>query len=283
MKVQFLNQTASGKNAWWRYLATMLVMIAGLALINIVIGKLLLPSIKSMLPEKASFGGELMTLIFAGIVFGVALLSFLVGFRWLHQRRAGTLINTTGGFSWRYYWRGFAMWGALVFVGMLITDYEKFQHFISTFNALHFLIMLVVGMVTLGIQSFTEEILFRGYLLQGTSLLFRNAWWPVLINGFLFALVHFGYGISAFISTFAFGMVFSLIVLKQQRIEFAAGAHLVNNLLLTVVFIDLSEAVHSSFSWRIDWLELSIELTMITALYFLIASVPSFRQAKVPA
>lgn len=280
MKNLFLQQAAEGKNSWWRYLATILLMIAGLIAINLIVGKVVLPLLKPYLPEKTDFSNEVMTFIFAGIVFGVALLSFVFAFRWLHKRKAMSLITTTGRFSWREYFAGFAVWGVLVFVGMLITDYDKFQTFINTFQASQFIILLVVGAIMLGIQSFTEEILFRGYFLQGTSLLFKRELLPVLINGLLFALLHFGYGISAFISTFGFGVAFSLITLRKSRIEFASGAHLVNNLLLSVIFIDLNEALNSQFDWTIDYKELITELSVMTILVLVVELLPARRDKK---
>ena len=88
----------------------------------------------------------------------------------------------------------------------------------------------------------------------------------IIINALIFGILHFGYGIGSFIHSFTFGIAFALIVIMQNRIEFASGAHNANNLLLSLVFLDISEAVKEDFSWTIDWLDLGIHLIMLTAM-----------------
>lgn len=85
----------------------------------------------------------------------------------------------------------------------------------------------------------------------------------------LFGVLHFGYGIESFLSSFVFGIAFVLIVLKQQRIEFVSGAHNANNLILSLFFIDLNSTVNKNFSWSINWLEFSIQ-TFVTFLLVII-------------
>ena len=72
--------------------------------------------------------------------------------------------------------------------------------------------------------------------------------------------MHFGYGVESFLSSWVFGIAFAIIVHLQNSIEFVSGAHNANNLLLSLVFLDLSEATNQAFSWEIDWGYFSIHI-----------------------
>ncbi|MFY7733747.1 MAG: CPBP family intramembrane glutamic endopeptidase, partial [Bacteroidia bacterium] len=153
-------------------------------------------------------------------------------------------MTTQENINWKMYFIGFLAWGNLLFIGLLISDYKKFEVFLANFNASHFLILFLLGFVAIGIQSFFEEILVRGYFLQGLHLRIKNMAMLIIVNGLIFGVLHFGYGIESFLSSWIFGIVFAIIVVLQNRIEFVAGAHNANNLLLSLVFLDLSEATN---------------------------------------
>jgi membrane protease YdiL (CAAX protease family) len=97
------------------------------------------------------------------------------------------------------------------------------------------------------------------------------------VNGLLFGLLHIGYGLESFLSSWIFGVAFALIVIFQKRIEFVAGAHNANNLLLSLVFLDLSEAMNENFSWKINWIDFTIQ---IVALILLVGIVHTFSKKK---
>jgi hypothetical protein len=86
-----------------------------------------------------------------------------------------------------------------------------------------------------------------------------------------------GYGIGSFLSSWLFGIAFTIIVIQQKRIEFVSGAHNANNLLLALVFLDLSDASKEEFSWSINWTEFSLH---IAALLLLIGLVYRFLSKK---
>ena len=264
MEQAFLKQAATGNNQWWRYLLTVLATIASVAIANVGVRQIL-PGFKALFPEN-QFGEDLGTSILIGIIFTVALLAFGIAAKKLHGRSLFSLINTSSRFSWGAYFKGFILWGGLLFTGGLIMDFDVFQSFLENLNLSHFLILFGVGFVTIGIQSFFEELVIRGYFLQGMHLRVKRIVILVLVNALVFGLLHFGYGIASFIHSFTFGIAFALIVIWQNRIEFASGAHNANNLLLSLVFLDIGEAATADFSWHIDWLEMGIHFVS-TALF----------------
>ncbi|HEU4496506.1 MAG TPA: type II CAAX endopeptidase family protein, partial [Flavobacterium sp.] len=263
----FLEAAKTGRNKWWAYVLTFLSTIVAVAIANIVFQKAV-PALKAITPDNA-FGKDLRTFILVACVFGLALLALLFAFHKFHKRPAFSLISTVNRFSWPLYFKGLFVWGGLLFAAALITDYGLFQNFLNKFNLLHFIILLLAGFISIGIQSFFEEILIRGYWLQGMGLKIKKTVYLVIANGLVFGVLHFGYGIESFLSSWIFGIAFALIVLRLERIEFAAGAHNANNLVLALFFLDLGDAVKEDFSWTIDWLGLCLHL-FITSLLVLI-------------
>ena len=262
MEYKFIKQAETGKNDWWRYVLTILATVAGIAIANIGIQQIL-PTFKSLFPDN-QFGKDLGMSILIGVVFSIALFAFVTAAKKLHQRSFFSFINTGSTFRWTSYFSGFLIWGVLLFLGALTTDFDIFQSFLSKLNITHFLILFAVGFISIGIQSFFEELVIRGYFLQGKHLKIKNITILILVNALIFGVLHFGYGIESFIHSLTFGIAFALIVIKQNRIEFVSGAHNANNLLLSLVFLDISEAVNANFSWTINWLEMTIHLIILS-------------------
>lgn len=233
-------------------------------LLNIVIGQIL-PSLKSAFPDD-DFGKELGTFSLIFLVFGLAFFSFTVAVSKFHNRPIMSFISIDADFSWKHYFLGFILWGGLLFIGALISDFETFKTFLQNFNSTQFLILLLVGFIAIGVQSFFEEIVIRGYFLQGLHLRIKNIATLVAINALIFGILHFGYGLESFLSSWLFGVAFAIIVILQNRIEFVSGAHNANNLLLALIFVDLSEATNEAFSWSINWAEFSLHFIALLLL-----------------
>lgn len=264
MNYLFIEQARRGKNDWWRYVLTFLITVAGIAVINLGIQQLL-PTLKALVPDN-QFGKDLLMSILVAVVFTVAILGFSAGLTQLHQRPFFSCINLLSRFRWKQYFGGFLVWGALVFFGSLLTGYDAFQAFSDRLVPTHLLILFVVGFFSIGIQSFFEEIFIRGYLLQGLHLRIKNIIVLIAVNSLIFGIMHFGYGIGSLIHSFTFAVAFTVIVLLHNGIEFASGAHNANNLVLSLFFLDLSEATSAAFSWSIDWMDLVLHLVCITLL-----------------
>lgn len=268
MKNNFINNALLGKNTWWRYVLSLFVPVLVIILLNIVIGQIL-PSLKSAFPDD-DFGKELGTFSIVFLVFGMALLAFTVAASKLHKRPIVSFINIDANFSWKYYFLGFILWGGLLFIGALISDFGTFKTFLQNFDSTQFLILLLVGFIAIGVQSFFEEIVIRGYFLQGLHLRIKNIAVLVGINALIFGVLHFGYGLESFLSSWLFGVAFAIIVILQNRIEFVSGAHNANNLLLALIFVDLSEATNEAFNWSINWAEFSLHFIALLLLVGLV-------------
>lgn len=271
MKGSFIENASLGRNKWWHYALSIFSVVVVVAILNIIVRQAL-PNIKQLFPDN-DFGKCLFTYSLVLVIFGLALFAFLFVASKLHQRPKMSFISNKGTFSWRQYFIGFLAWGSLLFIGSTIFDYQKLEDFVTNFNLYQFASLLLLGFVAIGVQSFFEELVLRGYLLQGMHLLIKKVVTLVILNSLIFGVLHFGYGIESFLSSWAFGVAFAIIVMLQNRIEFVSGAHNANNLILSLIFVDLSEATNEAFSWEINWGYFSFH---IIALLILVGFVYKF-------
>ena len=75
---------------------------------------------------------------------------------------------------------------------------------------------------------------FRGWMLQQTSAFTRSIPVLLIVNGVLFSLVHGDPDPGAFVVRAAMGIGWCWIGLRLGGLEFATGAHLANNLAVTL-------------------------------------------------
>jgi membrane protease YdiL (CAAX protease family) len=87
----------------------------------------------------------------------------------------------------------------------------------------------------LWLAALAEEVLFRGWLLQQTRAFTRSIVVIVAINAVAFSLAHGDLSIGGFVTRLALGIGWAWIVLRLDGVEFAAGAHLANNLGLALL------------------------------------------------
>ena len=115
-------------------------------------------------------------------------------------------------------------------------------------------------MLLLPLQTSFEELLFRGYLMQGIGIAAKNKLTPLIITSLAFGLMHalnpeiekLGYSVlSVYI---ALGFFLGIITLMDDGMELALGFHASNNMIIALlvtsdwtalqtdsVFLDVSE------------------------------------------
>ena len=101
--------------------------------------------------------------------------------------------------------------------------------------------LALIAILLIPLQTSFEEYLFRGHMMQGLGILFRNRWMPLLLTSVIFGLMHLGnpeveklgYGIMIFyIGT---GFFLGIITLMDEGLELALGFHAANNLVTALL------------------------------------------------
>lgn len=127
-------------------------------------------------------------------------------------------------------------------------------------------IFLIASIVGLLIAAAGEEIFCRGVLLRLTSQISRHPVLLCVINGVLFSAIHLDPDPVAFIARALSGAIWTWAAIRLGGIEFAVGAHLGNNLMITLFGEPLSTALE--VGRKAEWTLLAPEL--FTAVVVLI-------------
>ena len=189
----------------------------------------------------------------------------------LHQRSFLSLITSRDRVDYKKILFSFLLWGTVSAL-MVIFDYMMSpEDYVWNFKPLTFLILLLISVVMIPLQTSMEELIFRGYLMQGFGVLFKNRWMPLLITSILFGLLHIWnpeidkLGIHLIWYYIGTGLFLGVITLMDEGIELALGFHAANNL-VTALLVTASWTAFQTESLLIDNSEPSLGMEIIFTL-----------------
>jgi membrane protease YdiL (CAAX protease family) len=259
-----LEASFTGKNNFWRYV----VMFAAVLVVSNTIGAVPLiiayalrsvsdPSVITSLasnPNDFSVLGlnpnvELFMMLFP---FLAGLLAFILLIRPLNGRSLKITVNGTRQIRWNRVLISGGIWmlisAAYLFVYMK-ADPTNFR-LENTSASLVLLIVLTFALIPF--QAAFEETLFRGYLMQGFTVLAKNRWVPVIMTSVLFGLMHAfnpevkEFGFTDMMAQYIlFGLIFGIITIMDDGIEVSTGAHAANNIFLCIMVTNRSSALQT--------------------------------------
>ncbi|MGV3459320.1 MAG: CPBP family intramembrane glutamic endopeptidase [Flavobacterium sp.] len=176
------------------------------------------------------------TLFFLLISFAFALLALVIIVKKLHHQPFKDIVTTRKKTDWGRVLFAFTLWGIFSAGSVLLAYYTEPGKYIYQFNWDKFLILALIAVPLIPIQTSVEELVFRGYLMQGFGLLAKNRWFPLMMTSLIFGLMHIanpevgkiGYIITLFyIGT---GLLLGIMTLMDEGTELALGFHAANNL-----------------------------------------------------
>lgn len=191
----------------------------------------------------------LMMMIFP---FIAGLAAFILLIKPLNNRTFINTINGTGSIRWNRFFVSAFIW--LILSALYLFLYLKFDPSNFTFNnqTISLFILTVISLLFIPFQAAFEEVLFRGYLMQGFAAVLRNRWFPLLMTSVMFGLMHAfnpevkEYGFFTMIPQYIlFGLIFGVITILDDGIEAAMGAHAANNIFLCVMVTSPSSALQT--------------------------------------
>lgn len=175
-----------------------------------------------------------LNLTFVGLWIGL-----WVTVRFLHQRQMITLITPALKINWARLMTGFGLWFVLVAIAQAVEFIFHPERAVITFDPSRWLFFLPFVLILTPLQTTAEELLFRGYWLQGTGRLTRSAFLLCIANGIFFGLPHMlnpevlnhpESTLLLFLNYFLTGAALALYTLRDNRLELAIGAHAANNM-----------------------------------------------------
>lgn len=259
-----LESSFTGKNNLWRYV----VMLVLVFLASNIIGTIPLlitssiktisdPQLRSQLsanPNDFSLLGinENLLLVYMLIPFIIGLISFAFLLKPLHSRTFLSTINGIGKIRWKRVFTGASVW--MIFMIAYLLIYMKLDPGNFTLNnkSSSLIILVLISFILIPFQAAFEEVLFRGYLMQGFAHLISNRLFPIIFTSVLFALLHslnpevrdFGF-LTMMPQYLVFGLIFGMVTILDDGIEAAMGAHAANNIFLCIMVTHRSSALQT--------------------------------------
>ena len=260
MNSHYLSLAKQGNNEWWRYLVSVVLIIFFYQIIGAI--PLAILMIGVMTDGNSATSINLETVQFEGVdpillylVINFLIISILAGLyisiRFLHHRKFITLITPHPKIKWKRILEAFTLYFFLLCVIVLLNFLLSPQEYQLTFKPLQFFIFLPIALVVTPIQASVEELLFRGYLMQGISLKTRNIFIPIMLSSFIFVLPHLAnpeVKSGFFLATFFYlilGIFLAVITVKDNSLELAMGVHTANNLFVVLILNSAHSALPS--------------------------------------
>ena len=199
------------------------------------------------------------------IPFLIGLLTVFLLMKPLHGRRFISLFNGGSGVRWGRVLTGFTIWFVLMGIYLLFSIKADPGNFTLHNTSRTLVPLVIIAFLLLPFQTTFEELLFRGYLMQGLGVSFRNRYMPLIITSILFGLMHslnpeikeFGF-FNMMPQYVTFGLMFGLLTVMDNGIELAVGTHAANNIFLSIFLTHESSTLqtaalyeqHEVFVWK---------------------------------
>lgn len=183
-------------------------------------------------------------------MFVFAAVGFYVGIRFLHHKTLTSVLTGYDKFRFGRFWFSFAVWTTFLIVSVLINYIFFPDELVINFNLQGFIISSLIMIAFMPIQTGLEEVVFRGYFLQGLSQVFKNGIVPLLITSFLFGAAHmsnpevvkFGWPIMLTYYT-SFALFMGCLTLLDEGLELAFGIHFANNIISSILLSSPSSVI----------------------------------------
>lgn len=281
--------------AWWRPVVALLTVLAGFLAITIGFGIVLVIGLvvisggdldavladeSAMLRMDDPFVFATQNLMLAALIPLAGLTTWLV-----HRVRPGFLSSVVGRFRWG--WAGWCalllvpLWGGYVVLvsAVLPTSAAGGGLGDAAQRPEHWVLLLVLMLLTTPLQSAGEEYLFRGWIMQQMGAAFRHRWAAlvasVLVSSALFALAHGSLDVWVLLDLM--GMATGMVILTWRTggLEAAVVLHAVNNLFAigyAILFGDLAASfidTSTTSTWAatlVSWVAIAVATTALLLL-----------------
>lgn len=273
--MNYIQQAFKGNNEWYHWIFTIILVFIGWQILGVIPLVMTAFAFTENMTEFANAAANnFMTLginknLFLFLMlfmFAVGLVFLLIGIKYIHKRTITSLVTSRKKIDWKRFLFGFLSWGILVLVLSVIGIYLAPENYTFNFNAKPFFILVAISIVFIPLQTSLEELLFRGYFMQGLGTLAKNKWVPLVITSVCFGLLHGAnpevqkLGSILMVFYIGTGFFYGITTLMDEGTELALGLHAANNMIAAflvttdwmvfqtdALFIDTSEP---SVTWE---------------------------------
>ena len=281
--MNYIEQAYKGKNEWYHWLFTIVIVFFGWQVLGVLPLVLAAAGKSESIAQFTEFAKDnfmtagldknfLLLLLLVMFLFGLMFL--FIGVKYIHQRSFTSLITSRAKVDWKRFFYGFFVWGILA-VGMTYASILLApENFIWNFNATPFFILVAISFIFIPFQTSFEELLFRGYFMQGIGVLAKNRWVPLLVTSLVFGLLHgtnpevAKLGQITMVFYIGTGLFFGIVTLMDEGTEIALGLHAINNI-TAAFFVTTDWTVFQTDALYKDISEPSVSWEMFLPVFIL--------------
>ncbi len=240
----FIEQGIHSENKFWKYIVGSIFIVVASTIGQIPL--LLAVIFKSLVDGKVVPDNQddvmkvfdsnttlfLIMISFVFAIFGV----YLVNKYW-HKQTLITIVSSRSTIDWSRVLVSFSIWTAFTVMSTLLMYYGSPEDFTVNFRPIPFLLLAVIAILFIPIQTTCEELVFRGYLMQGFGNLARNKWFPLLMTSLIFGVMHIfnpevsKMGYIVLVYYIGTGFFLGVMTLMDEGLELSLGFHAANNLI----------------------------------------------------
>ena len=197
--MDYIQQAYKGLHDLWRYILGVVIIFFAWQLIGMIplvitlAIKVLGDSAVNMptdITQMSNVLGSNLFLFLMLLSFVFGLLGVFISSKVLHKQSLTSLTTARNKIDWKRFWFIFILWGMVSSSMVLLDYYMSPEDYQINFNLQPFLILAAIAILMIPLQTSFEEYFFRGYLMQGLGVIFKNKWLPLLITSVGFGLMH---------------------------------------------------------------------------------------------
>jgi len=172
--------------------------------------------------------------------FLLVFIVFLLAIKWIHRRPILSVFTTRNRFDWGRVFLSFF----LVFIILLITTGIQIyfsDNIVWNLEWVRFIPLVIISIVMIPFQTTLEELLFRGYLMQGLKIKLGSNIIAVLLSGCCFGLMHIGnpeieaIGYHVLSYYIIIGIFLGCLAVFDNGLELSIGFHAANNIFAALI------------------------------------------------
>ena len=276
------------KNFWYYILGSFILILFS------TIGQLpMIPFLPSELPSPDADPMDIFKTIPSNLRLFLLLLSFafvLPGIwlvvKKLHDLPIMSVLSSRKKIDLERVLYSFMLWGTVVSAFVFLEYSLNPENYVFNFKVKEFLILAVIAILFIPIQTSVEEIVFRGYLMQGFGHWLNSRFMALFLTSTVFGSLHLAnpeitaLGYEFVILYITVGFVLGIMTLMDDGLELALGFHAANNLIAALlvtadwtvfqtesILIDISEPSLGITDWITPFIVFPILLSVFARKY----------------
>ena len=276
------------KNFWYYILGSFILILFS------TIGQLpMIPFLPSELPSPDADPMDIFKTIPSNLRLFLLLLSFafvLPGIwlvvKKLHDLPIMSILSSRKKIDLERVLYSFMIWGTVVSAFVFLEYSLNPENYVFNFKVKEFLILAVIAILFIPIQTSVEEIVFRGYLMQGFGHWLNSRFMALFLTSTVFGSLHLAnpeitaLGYEFVILYITVGFVLGIMTLMDDGLELALGFHAANNLIAALlvtadwtvfqtesILIDISEPSLGITDWITPFIVFPILLALFARKY----------------